>query len=75
MLADSKYGDWAFTLITGFYLHLPGQLDAGPRATVEQHKNFTEKCGIMLVVRVFNNFKSHKLQEPLRRMGYETAYD
>lgn len=75
VMADSKHGDWAFTLITGFYLHLPGQLDAGPRATVEQHAAFTKKRGIMFVDRAFNNLKPHRFQEPIRRMGFETAYD
>lgn len=74
VLADAKRGDWAFTLITGYYLHLPGQLGHGPRRTVEQHVRFTKKRGLMLVDHAFNNLKAHRFQEPIRRFGFEAAY-
>lgn len=75
VLIDTKNGSFDFPLITGINLHRPGEIKQGPRHTIAQHTAFTEKRGLVVVDRAFNNLKSWHFQEHVRIAQLETVYD
>lgn len=68
-------GSYEFPLITGISMHRPSELKQGPKLAMDQHAAFTEKRGIAIMDRAFNNLDPQHFQEYVRRHRFETAYD
>ncbi|MBL3685373.1 hypothetical protein D3248_00135 [Leucobacter zeae] len=75
VMIDTRDGNFPFPLITGLSLHRPGAITESARSTIEQHASFTDKRGLVVVDRAFNNLAPHQFQEPIRRLRFETVYD
>ncbi|UOR01542.1 hypothetical protein MUN77_15660 [Leucobacter allii] len=53
----------------------PGKIKVGPRRAVEQHANWTNRRGLVVVGRAFNNLSREHFLGPVRRLGFETVFD
>lgn len=75
VMVDTKDGCFEFSLVTGIAFHLPGALRVGPRFALDEHAASTDKRGILIVDRAFNNLKPEYFQEHVRRHRLETLYN
>ena len=62
-------------LITGVSLHVPGEINDGPRLAMQAHSRLFDQRGNCAADRAFNNSKPENFQLPLRQDYWEMVFD
>lgn len=66
--------NWGFDLITSSYVHRPSRIKESGLVCVQAHHEMFPDPGMILVDRAYSGLVPFRFQEPIRRLGYQTAY-